>query len=72
MKTMKKTTNCVNNSFGENNWKPGDKIEFSEGERRLRGKILEIYPKHLLILTGYGYKTCVMRNGKDTKIKKIE
>ena len=50
-----------------NNWKFGDKIEILEGERRIRGKVLEVYPKYLLVLTGYGYRTCIPK----TEAKKL-
>ena len=51
----------------KNNWKFGDKIEFCEDGRCIRGKVLEVYSDFLLVLTGYGYRTCVPR----TEAKKV-
>ena len=51
-------------------WRVGDKVEINEGESRIRGTILEVYPKYLLILTGYGYRTCINRAEAEKRLKK--
>ena len=51
-------------------WMCGDKVEINEGESRIRGTILEVYPKYLLILTGYGYRTCINRAEAEKRLKK--
>lgn len=51
-------------------WRAGDKVEINEGESRIRGTILQVYPKYLLILTGYGYRTCINRMEAEKRLKK--
>ena len=63
--------NNLNSIENKNIWKSGDRVEFSDGESRIRGRILSIYPSYLLILTGYGYKTCAMRS-EETRITKLK
>ena len=53
-------------------WRVGDKVEYTEGESRIRGGILGVYPEFLLILTGYGYKTCINRIEAEKKLKKVQ
>lgn len=52
-------------------WNVGDKVEYTEGESRIRGKILEVQPKFVLILTGYGYWTCMNIHEAETNLRLV-